>query len=514
MKFNEFNLKPEIIKTMDDLGFEEPTPIQQQSIPHALEGHDLIGQAQTGTGKTAAFGLPMLNKIHNGNRGIQGLVIAPTRELAIQVQEELFKLGKGVRARVFTVYGGTSIQKQIERIKRNHPQIIVGTPGRVLDLINRRVLNLSDIETVVLDEADEMLNMGFIEDIKAIIEKTPASRQTLLFSATMPAAIKALGEQFLQDPIHVKIEAKEMTADLIEQYFVKLHDNEKFDVLTRFIDVQNPDQAIVFCRTKKRVDEVGRGLSLRGYNAELIHGDITQQKRSSVINEFRRGRVEILVATDVAARGLDISGVTHVYNYDIPQDPESYVHRIGRTGRAGNDGLSLTFITPNEMPYLRTIEKLTRKQMNPLAPPTSAEIEHGQIQQLIDRVNNVLESGQADKHRNTAKMLLTHYEPNDIVAALIKELLVDNNEVEVVISPQKPLPNANKGHGNKSNNRRRNNNNRGGRGRSGQGGRSKQSGGNQSDRKFKSDRKQNSDRKQHSDRKGNKSFKIKSKGKK
>ena len=316
MKFNEFNLKPELIHTLDDMGFEEPTPIQQQAIPHALEGRDVIGQAQTGTGKTAAFGLPMLNKIHNNNKGIQGIVIAPTRELAIQVQEEIFRLGKDVRARVFTVYGGTSIQKQIERIKRNHPQIIVGTPGRVLDLINRRVLNLKDIETVILDEADEMLNMGFIDDIKAIIQKTPATRQTLLFSATMPPAIKKLGEQFLTDAIHVKIEAKEMTADLIEQYFVKLKDNEKFDVLTRFMDVQNPDQAIIFCRTKKRVDEVGRGLTLRGYNSELIHGDVTQQKRSSVINEFRQGRVEILVATDVAARGLDISGVTHVYNYE------------------------------------------------------------------------------------------------------------------------------------------------------------------------------------------------------
>ncbi|MBA5729802.1 DEAD/DEAH box helicase [Aerococcaceae bacterium INB8] len=494
MKFNEFNLKPELIHTLDDMGFEEPTPIQQQAIPHALEGRDVIGQAQTGTGKTAAFGLPMLNKIHNNNKGIQGIVIAPTRELAIQVQEEIFRLGKDVRARVFTVYGGTSIQKQIERIKRNHPQIIVGTPGRVLDLINRRVLNLKDIETVILDEADEMLNMGFIDDIKAIIQKTPATRQTLLFSATMPPAIKKLGEQFLTDAIHVKIEAKEMTADLIEQYFVKLKDNEKFDVLTRFMDVQNPDQAIIFCRTKKRVDEVGRGLTLRGYNSELIHGDVTQQKRSSVINEFRQGRVEILVATDVAARGLDISGVTHVYNYDIPQDPESYVHRIGRTGRAGKDGMSLSFVTHNEMSYLKTIENLTRKQMKPLSPPTSEEVEHGQVQQLVDQINEILESNEANKHRNTAKMLLAHYEANDLVSALLKEVLSENNDVEVVISPQKPLPNAGgqKSKNNKKYNRRRSNNrnDRGGNNRGKQGYKGKQGNkgkqqGNNSDRKSK-----------------------------
>lgn len=504
MKFNEFNLKPELIKTLDELGFEEPTPIQQQAIPYAIEGRDVIGQAQTGTGKTAAFGLPMLNKVHNNNKGIQGIVIAPTRELAIQVQEEIFRLGKDVRARVFTVYGGTSIQKQIERIKRNHPQIIVGTPGRVLDLINRRVLNLKDIETVVLDEADEMLNMGFIDDIKSIIQKTPSTRQTLLFSATMPPAIKKLGEQFLTDPVHVKIEAKQMTADLIEQYFVKLNDNEKFDVLTRFMDVQNPEQAIIFCRTKKRVDEVGRGLTLRGYNSELIHGDVTQQKRSSVINEFRQGRVEILVATDVAARGLDISGVTHVYNYDIPQDPESYVHRIGRTGRAGKDGMSLSFITHNEMSYLKTIENLTRKQMKPLSPPTSEEVESGQVQQLIDQINEILESNDATKHRNTAKMLLTHYEANDLVAALLKEVLSENNDVKVVISPQKPLPNAG---GKKTNNNkkysRRRSNNRNDRGGSNRGDRS---GSSRGERGGNSRGKQgnNSDRK-------SKNFKIKSK---
>ena len=312
MKFTDLLLKKELLDTLTQMGFEEPTPIQQQAIPLALQGKDLIGQAQTGTGKTAAFGLPLLQHLDRNQSAIQGLVVTPTRELAIQVQEELYRLGKGVRARVYVVYGGTSLSKQIERIKRQQPQIIVGTPGRLLDLIQRKVLKFNHLQTLVLDEADEMLNMGFIEDIKAIIQATPKNRQTLLFSATMPPAIRDLSGQFLTQPELVKIEAQSVTADLVEQYFTKCRDDEKFDLLTRFLDVQTPKQAIIFCRTKKRVDEVGRGLSLRGYQAEMIHGDITQQKRTSVINAFRKEEVELLVATDVAARGLDISGVTHV----------------------------------------------------------------------------------------------------------------------------------------------------------------------------------------------------------
>ena len=452
MKFSELALNKDLLKSLTDMGFEEPTPIQQKSVPVALEGNDLIGQAQTGTGKTAAFGLPMLNKLDNSVKSVQGLVVAPTRELAIQVQEELFRIGKEQRARVYVVYGGSPIGKQIERIKRNQPQIIVGTPGRILDLIKRKVLKLDQLQTLVLDEADEMLNMGFIDDIKSIVEQTPETRQTLLFSATMPPAIKALGKQFLKEPVHVKIEAKTMTAELIEQYFVKCRDDEKFDIFTRLLDVQNPTQSIVFCRTKKRVDEVGHGLSLRGFNAELIHGDITQQKRTSVINAFRRGEIEILVATDVAARGLDISGVTHVYNYDITQDPESYVHRIGRTGRAGKEGMSVTFVTPNEMSYLRSIETMTTKQMTPLAPPSDQEARQGQLQQLVEQLNGKLAADDIENFRNSAKLLLQQYEVNDLVSALLSEIITDNSSVNVQISPQRPLPNSG---GKQSNNRSR-----------------------------------------------------------
>ena len=466
MKFSELAISKDLLKSLTDMGFEEPTPIQQQAVPVALEGKDLIGQAQTGTGKTAAFGLPMLNKIDTSLKAVQGLVVAPTRELAIQVQEELFRIGKDQQARVYVVYGGSPIGKQIERIKRNQPQVIVGTPGRLLDLIRRKTLKLDHLQTLVLDEADEMLNMGFIDDIKAIVEQTPETRQTLLFSATMPPAIKSLGRQFLKDPVHVKVEAKTMNSELIEQHFVKCRDDEKFDIFTRLLDVQSPTQAIVFCRTKKRVDEVGHGLNVRGFNAELIHGDVTQQKRMSVINAFRRGEIEILVATDVAARGLDISGVTHVYNYDITQDPESYVHRVGRTGRAGKEGMSITFVTPNEMSYLRSIEKMTTIEMKPLAPPTNTEARQGQLEQLIEQLNGKLKADDIEHFRNSAKLLLQQYDVNDLVSALLSEVISDNSEVSVQISPQRPLPNS--GGGSKQNRSR---------GRSGGGGRSSGGGG-------------------------------------
>ncbi|AXY24651.1 ATP-dependent RNA helicase [Suicoccus acidiformans] len=444
MNFKDLQLKAALLEGLEEMGFEEPTPIQQEAIPPALEGSDVVGQAQTGTGKTAAFGLPLLNQLDMDADYVQGLIITPTRELAIQVQEELYRLGKGLKARSFVVYGGSSIGKQIERLKRFKPQIVVGTPGRILDLMQRKVLKVNQLSVLILDEADEMLNMGFIDDMRAIIRQTPDSRQTLMFSATMSSSVKQLSEQFLHQPVQVKVKATQLTADAVDQYFVKCRDDEKFDILTRIIEVQNPTQAIVFCRTKKRVDEVGRALSVRGFNAELIHGDITQQKRTSVIREFRSGNLELLVATDVAARGLDISGVTHVYNYDIPQDPESYVHRIGRTGRAGQSGQSITFVVANEMDYLRTIETLTKQQMSPLRPPTEQEARAGQLQHLIDQINDKLTANDVQAYRNSAKLLLNHYEPNDLVSALLSEIITDTTDIDVQISPQKPLPRSGK----------------------------------------------------------------------
>ena len=446
MKFSELQLSPELLKAVERSGFEEATPIQAATIPLALEGRDVIGQAQTGTGKTAAFGLPMLEEIDASKHELQGLVIAPTRELAIQTQEELYRLGRDKKVKVQAVYGGADIGRQIRGLK-DRPHIVVGTPGRMLDHINRHTLKLGTVRTLVLDEADEMLNMGFLEDIEKIISQVPEERQTLLFSATMPPAIKNIGVKFMKNPEHVQIKAKEMTADLIDQYYVRAKDFEKFDIMTRLLDVQTPDLAIVFGRTKRRVDELARG-----YKAEGIHGDLSQQKRMSVLRSFKNGHLDILVATDVAARGLDISGVTHVYNYDIPQDPESYVHRIGRTGRAGKGGMSVTFVTPNEMSYLHTIENLTKKRMTPLHPPTEKEAFKGQLGAAVEQIEAKLAENGLEKYTQTADQLLEGYEPETLVALLLKTIAKDPADaVPVKITPERPLPQGKKGGYNKNN---------------------------------------------------------------
>ena len=468
MKFKELELSPELLKSVERAGFEEATPIQSETIPLALSGKDVIGQAQTGTGKTAAFGLPMLEKIDTNRHELQGLVIAPTRELAIQTQEELYRLGRDKRVRVQAVYGGADIGRQIRGLK-DRPHIVVGTPGRMLDHINRHTLKLGTVETLVLDEADEMLNMGFLEDIENIISKVPEERQTLLFSATMPPAIKNIGVKFMKSPTHVKIKAKEMTADLIDQYYVRAKEYEKFDIMTRLFDVQTPELTIVFGRTKRRVDELARGLEARGYRAEGIHGDLSQQKRMSVLRSFKNGHLDILVATDVAARGLDISGVTHVYNYDIPQDPESYVHRIGRTGRAGKGGMSVTFVTPNEMSYLHVIENLTKKRMATLRPPTEKEAFKGQLGAAVEQIEAKLEENGLDKYLQTADKLLEEYSAQDLVALLLKTTAKDPSyAIPVKITPERPLPMQKKGYnkngkrgGGNNRNRRDNNNYRG-----------------------------------------------------
>ncbi|MBA5271234.1 degradosome RNA helicase CshA [Enterococcus hirae] len=468
MKFKELELSPELLKSVERAGFEEATPIQSETIPLALSGKDVIGQAQTGTGKTAAFGLPMLEKIDTNRHELQGLVIAPTRELAIQTQEELYRLGRDKRVRVQAVYGGADIGRQIRGLK-DRPHIVVGTPGRMLDHINRHTLKLGTVETLVLDEADEMLNMGFLEDIESIISKVPEQRQTLLFSATMPPAIKNIGVKFMKSPTHVKIKAKEMTADLIDQYYVRAKEYEKFDIMTRLFDVQTPELTIVFGRTKRRVDELARGLEARGYRAEGIHGDLSQQKRMSVLRSFKTGHLDILVATDVAARGLDISGVTHVYNYDIPQDPESYVHRIGRTGRAGKGGMSVTFVTPNEMSYLHVIENLTKKRMATLRPPTEKEAFKGQLGAAVEQIEAKLEENGLDKYLQTADKLLEEYSAQDLVALLLKTTAKDPSDaIPVKITPERPLPMQKKGYnkngkrgGGNNRNRRDNNNYRG-----------------------------------------------------
>lgn len=478
MKFSDLGLEQGIIDTLTAIGYEQPTPIQEQTIKLALDERDVIGQAQTGTGKTAAFGLPTIQKIDENNEGIQALVIAPTRELAVQGQEELFRFGKSKGLKVRTVFGGSSIEKQIKAL-RSGAHIVVGTPGRLVDLIKRKAIKLDGLQTLILDEADEMLNMGFLDDIEFIIGKTPASRQTLLFSATMPDDIKKIGVKFMKNPEHIKIAAKEMTADKIDQYYIKAKEFEKFDILTRLLDVERPDLAIVFGRTKRRVDQITRGLKLRGYRAEGIHGDLDQSKRLSVLRDFKAGHLDILVATDVAARGLDISGVTHVYNYDITQDQESYVHRIGRTGRAGKSGRSVTFVSYNEIGYLRAIEKLTKKPMKGMQPPTADEAYKASLSVAVESIERDLADekikAKLSKFDADVEKLLSEYDAKTIAAMLLKSRVQDPDSMEKVdIAPERPLPfNGEKGQGGRGNkggggnrNRRGNdrnrNNNKGG----------------------------------------------------
>lgn len=463
MKFTEFNLSEDIQSAVVTAGFEKASPIQEMTIPLALEGKDVIGQAQTGTGKTAAFGLPTLNKIRTNKNIIQALVIAPTRELAVQSQEELFRFGREKGVKVRSVYGGSSIEKQIKALKSG-AHIVVGTPGRLLDLIKRKALILDHVETLILDEADEMLNMGFLEDIEAIISRVPADRQTLLFSATMPAPIKQIGVKFMKDPEHVQIKNKELTNVNVDQYYVRVKEQEKFDTMTRLMDVNQPELSIVFGRTKRRVDEITRGLKLRGFRAEGIHGDLDQNKRLRVIRDFKNDQIDILVATDVAARGLDISGVTHVYNYDITQDPESYVHRIGRTGRAGKSGESITFVSPNEMGYLSMIENLTKKQMKPLRPATAEEAFQAKKKVALKKIerdfaDDAIRSN-FDKFKGDAIQLAAEFTPEELALYILSLTVQDPDSLpEVEIAREKPLPfkYVGGGHGNK--------NGKGGRGR-------------------------------------------------
>ncbi|MGO5981055.1 DEAD/DEAH box helicase [Streptococcus pyogenes] len=463
MKFIEFNLSQDIQSAVVTAGFEKASPIQEMTIPLALEGKDVIGQAQTGTGKTAAFGLPTLNKIRTNENIIQALVIAPTRELAVQSQEELFRFGREKGVKVRSVYGGSSIEKQIKALKSG-AHIVVGTPGRLLDLIKRKALILDHVETLILDEADEMLNMGFLEDIEAIISRVPADRQTLLFSATMPAPIKQIGVKFMKDPEHVQIKNKELTNVNVDQYYVRVKEQEKFDTMTRLMDVNQPELSIVFGRTKRRVDEITRGLKLRGFRAEGIHGDLDQNKRLRVIRDFKNDQIDILVATDVAARGLDISGVTHVYNYDITQDPESYVHRIGRTGRAGKSGESITFVSPNEMGYLSMIENLTKKQMKPLRPATAEEAFQAKKKVALKKIERDFADetirSNFDKFKGDAVQLAAEFTPEELALYILSLTVQDPDSLpEVEIAREKPLPfkYVGGGHGNK--------NGKGGRGR-------------------------------------------------
>lgn len=436
--FYEFGLDHRIIRALTEMGFEEATAIQDQTIPLAMQGRDLIGQAQTGTGKTAAFGIPLIERMEADEPEVQGLVLTPTRELAVQVAEELNRISQYVGIRALPIYGGQDISRQIRALKKR-PQIIVATPGRFMDHMRRKTIRLHEINMVVLDEADEMLNMGFIEDIHTILGEVPEERQTLLFSATMPRSIKEIAQKFMKNPELVAVKNKEVTVPNIEQQYIEVQEKQKFDVLCRLIDIHAPELAIVFGRTKRRVDELSEALAKRGYSAEGIHGDLNQARRDKVLRSFKDGTIEVLVATDVAARGLDISGVTHVFNFDIPQDEESYVHRIGRTGRAGQSGLAITFVTPRERDHLKSIEKMTGRNMERRSIPTMAEAIEGQSALAVDKLRKTVENGDIHKYHDVAEQLLDEYDSITLIAAAIKMLTREPDTSPVQLTAEAPL---------------------------------------------------------------------------
>ena len=435
--FSEFRLTEPILKALNSMGFEEATPIQEQSLAIMLQGKDIIGQAHTGTGKTAAFGIPLVELLEAGEENIQGVVLAPTRELAIQVAEELNRIGQFNGIRSLPIYGGQEISRQIKALKKR-PQIIVATPGRLMDHMRRKTIRLDRVRIVVLDEADEMLNMGFIEDIETILKQVPTKRQTLLFSATMPSAVETLAVKYMQSPEVIKSRSRIATVPSIEQSYIEVDERKKFDVLCRLLDTQSPDRAIVFGRTKRRVDELYEALNKRGYGAEGIHGDMPQSKREYVMGQFKNGTVEVLVATDVAARGLDISGVSHIYNFDIPQDPEWYVHRIGRTGRAGKSGTAVTLVRPREIQHLKDIERKTRVKIARRPTPTMQEAIEGQQRLAADKLLHTVEKSGLSNYFGLAKDLLDEHDSVTLLAAALKVLTKESEAIPVTITEEGP----------------------------------------------------------------------------
>lgn len=382
MTFKEFNFKAKLQQAIDEAGFKEPSPIQQDAIPVVLQGRDIVGQAHTGTGKTAAFGLPILNNL-TCDGSVEAVVIVPTRELAMQVSDEIFRFGKFLNIKTATVYGGQSYSRQLKHI--DNASVIVATPGRFLDLLKGEKIDIKP-QYVILDEADEMLDMGFLDDIKEIFTFMPKERQTLLFSATMPTAIKKLAQSILKEPEFITITQSEVTNNKIEQSFYVVDEHERDDALIRLYDFKNPEKSIIFCRTKKEVDRLSTFLVSQGYSAKGLHGDMEQRQREEAINAFKKGRLEILIATDVAARGLDVNDVTHVFNYHLPFDSESYVHRIGRTGRAGKEGKAISIVTPHEFRMIQKIQKATGGKLEAKVIPNIKSVKEKKVNSLVQKI--------------------------------------------------------------------------------------------------------------------------------
>lgn len=429
-KFEELQLDDRIIRAITEMGFEEASPIQAQAIPVVLEGRDMIGQAQTGTGKTAAFGLPLLQKVDPKVKKLQAIVLLPTRELAIQVAEELRRFAKFMHGiKVLPVYGGQDIVRQIRALK-DGTQIVVGTPGRVMDHMRRKTVKMDHVHTVVLDEADEMLNMGFLEDMETILSQLPEERQTLMFSATMPQAIADIAKKFQKDPVTVRVIKKELTVPKVTQYYYEVKPKNKVEVMCRLLDMYSPKLSIVFCNTKRQVDELVQALQGRGYFAEGLHGDLKQVQRDRVMESFRNGRTDILIATDVAARGIDVGNVEAVFNYDIPQDDEYYVHRIGRTGRAGREGKAFSLVVGKEVYKLRDIQRYCKTKIIPQAIPSLNDITEIKADKILDQVQDILNDADLTKIVNIIekKLMEDDYTSLDLAAALLKMSMGDDNE--------------------------------------------------------------------------------------
>jgi len=418
--FTQFNLHPHLVQAVVERGYEIPTPIQTKVIPVMMTGRDLIGQAQTGTGKTAAYSLPMLHNLVPGWDQVQCLVVTPTRELANQVAEAISAYGRFQKVRVLAVYGGQQYGPQIRRLK-NGVDVVVGTPGRLLDLIKRKALDLSSTHMVILDEADEMLSMGFVEDIEELLETTPDTRQTTLFSATMPAAIRSLADKYLRDPQSITIEHKKHTVENIDQRYYLVNQGDKLAALTRLFEMEDVTSALIFTKTRRGSDELANQLAGRGYNAEALNGDLNQEARERVLNRFKNEQIKVLVATDVAARGLDIDDISHVINFDLPYDVESYVHRIGRTGRAGKAGTAITLVTPSEGWRLARIEKFTRHPVTKRDLPTEAEILQHREDQLVQNIHVWLKRDRCQREQEIVnELLLGGHDPVKVAAVALK----------------------------------------------------------------------------------------------
>lgn len=430
IKFEELNLDAKILRAVTDMGFEAASPIQAKAIPLELEGRDIIGQAQTGTGKTAAFGIPLLQKVDPKNKKLQAVVLCPTRELAIQVADEIRNLAKYMHGiKVLPIYGGQEIVKQIRSLK-DGVQVIIGTPGRVMDHMRRKTIRFEQVHTVVLDEADEMLNMGFLEDMETILSELPEERQTVMFSATMPSAIAEIAKKFQKDPEIVKVVKKDLTVPKVTQYYYEVKPKTKIEVMCRLLDMYAPKLSVVFCNTKKQVDELVLALQGRGYFAEGLHGDLKQVQRDRVMNGFRKGRTDILVATDVAARGIDVDDVEAVFNYDIPQDEEYYVHRIGRTGRAGREGKAFSLVVGKEVYKLRDIQRYCKTKIIPQPIPSLDDVTEIKADKILCQAEEILQDNDMARLIDIIerKVLEEDYTTLDLAAGLLRMIMGEDNE--------------------------------------------------------------------------------------